>query len=322
MADTTKTQIADEVNYVYNRNLLIAAKPLLLHTKWAQVRDIPANSGTASIRFSRYSYLDAVTTALSEGVTPSGSQLSRTFVTATVLNYGDYVTITDKVLMETLDPELTIASRILGQQAGNTFDKLTRAILAATTTIQYASVATAENEISAVMKLTYAEVKEAVRTLQGNNAQKMTTMIDPSSGYNTMPIPACFVGIVSEKTLFDLKDDSHFTPVEKYPSREGLMEGEVGCIDEVRFVMTTNAYYTSATGSEGNNVHYTIIIAADAYGISRISGHALENIIKPLGSGGTADPLDQRTTSGWKGSFVAKILNEDFLVAIYHGVTA
>ena len=88
MADTTKTQIADEVNYVYNRNLLTAAKPRLVHTKWAQVKDIPANSGTASIRFSRYDYLTAVTTALTEGVTPSGSQLSRTFVNATALQYG------------------------------------------------------------------------------------------------------------------------------------------------------------------------------------------------------------------------------------------
>lgn len=322
MADTTKTQIADEVNYVYNRNLLEVAKPLLLHTKWAQVKDIPANSGTASIRFSRYSYLDAVTTSLSEGVTPSGSRLSRTFVTATASNYGDYITLTDKVLMETLDPELTVASRILGQQAGNSFDKLTRAVLAAGTTIQFAATATAENEISAAFKLTNAEVKEMVRTLQGNNAQKMTSMIDASSGYNTSPIPACYLGIVSEKTLFDLKSDTHFTSVEKYASKEGLMEGEVGSMDDVRFVMTTNAYVSSAAGSEANDVHYTIILAADAYGITRISGKALENIVKPLGSGGTADPLNQRATSGWKGTFVAKILNEDFIGIIQHGVSA
>ena len=224
--------------------------------------------------------------------------------------------------METLDPELTIASRILGQQAGNSFDKLTRAVLIATTTIQYANIATAENEIAAVYKLTNAEIKEAVRTLQGKNAQKMTSMIDPSSGFNTMPIPECYVAIISEDTLFDLKDDSHFTPVEKYASKEGLMEGEVGCMDEVRFVMTTNAYVSSGAGSEGNDVHYTLILAMDAYGITRISGKALENIVMPLGSGGSADPLRQRATSGWKGTFVAKILNEDFIVAIYHGVTA
>jgi N4-gp56 family major capsid protein len=322
MSNTTKTQIADEVNYVYNRTLLQAARPFLTHTKWAQIRDIPANSGTASIRFSRYSLLSANTTALSEGVTPSGSQLTRTFVNATALQYGDFITITDKVLMETLDPILTETSKLLGQQAGNSIDQLTRTVLAAGTTIQYASTATATNEITANMPISKAEIMEAVRTLQGNNAQKMTSMIDPKTGYNSSPIPPCFVGIVSEDTLYDLKLITTFIPVEKYASKEGLMEGEVGALDEVRFVMTTNAYVNSAAGANSNDVHYTIILAGDAYGITRISGKALENIVKPLGSAGTGDPLDQRSTSSWKATFVAKILNEDFLLVLQHGVTA
>ena len=322
MAITTKTQIADEVNYVYNRTLLQAARPFLTHTKWAQVRDIPANSGTASIRFSRYSLLPANTTALTEGTTPSGTQLTRNFVNATALQYGDFITLTDKVLMETLDPILTETSKLLGQQAGNSIDQLCRAVIAAGTTIQYASTATSTATISAAMTINRDEIQEAVRTLQGNNAQKMTTMIDPKTGFNSSPIPPCFVGIISEDSLYDLKRTTGFIPVEEYASKEGLMEGEVGALDEVRFVMTTNAYVNSAAGLDSNDVHYTIIIASDAYGITRISGKALENIVKPLGSAGTADPLDQRSTSGWKATFVAKILNENFLLVLQHGVTA
>jgi N4-gp56 family major capsid protein len=63
--------------------MLKAARPLLVHTRWAQVRDIPRN-GSLVIKFRRYTLLSAATTALSEGVTPSGSQLAVTDVTATV----------------------------------------------------------------------------------------------------------------------------------------------------------------------------------------------------------------------------------------------
>ena len=325
MTNTTKTQIADEVNYVYNRQLLQAARPFLTYTKWAQVKDIPKNSGTASIRFSRYSLLSAATTALTEGVTPSGSQLTRTFVNATALQYGDYITFTDKVLFETQDPILSENAKLLGQQSGNTFDQLTRAVLAAGTTIQYASTATATDEITANMIISKAEILEAVRTLQGNNAKMMTSMIDATTGYNTRPIPAAYVAIISEDTLYDLKNNSStngFTKVEEYASKQNLIEGEVGCLDNVRFVLSTNAYVNSTAGADSNDVHYTIILAADAYGITRISGEALKYIVKPIGTAGTADPLDQRATSGWKGTFVAKVLNEGFLLVLQHGVSA
>jgi N4-gp56 family major capsid protein len=96
------------------------------------------------------------------------------------------------------------------------------------------------------------------------------------------------------------------------------MEGEVGKLDEVRFVMTTNALTTASTVT----VHTSLIMGSDFYGITRISGEALKNIVKPLGSAGSADPLDQRQTSGWKATFVAKILNENFAVAVRHAVSS
>jgi len=86
--------------------------------------------------------------------------------------------------------------------------------------------------------------------------------------------------------------------------------------------MTTNGKILSGEGAGSIDVHATMILAADFYGITRISGEAMKNIIKPLGSAGTADPLDQRSTSGWKATFVAKILNENFAVRIEHAVSS
>ena len=172
------------------------------------------------------------------------------------------------------------------------------------------------------MKLTRQEIREAVRTLQTNDALKVTRMVNASTGFNTSPLNACFVGIISPNTLYDLKDQPGWVPVEEYAVQKDIMEGEMGKMDDVRFVLTSNAKNFAAGGSGSIDVHGTLILAQNYYAISRISGEALKNIVKPLGSAGTADPLDQRSTSGWKASFVATRLNENFAVRIEHAVSA
>ena len=297
--------------------MLKAARPLLVHTKWAQVKDIPRNNSEV-IKFRRYTLLSAATTALTEGTTPSGSQLAVTDVTATVAQYGDYITLTDFLQFTTLDPILTETADLLGQQAGNTLDQITRDVIVAGSTIQYASSATARADVTASMKLNRDEIREAVRTLHANDARKITRQINPSTGFNTSPVAPSFVGIISEDTLYDLKYENGWTPIEEYASQTGVLDGEVGKLDEVRFVMTTNAKTFSSTVT----VHGTLIMASDYYGITRVSGEAMKNIVKPLGSAGTADPLEQRSTSGWKATFVAQRLNENFCVRIEHAVSA
>ena len=320
MANTTTGEIASAINNFYDRTMLKAARPLLLHTKWAQVKDIPRNNSNV-IKFRRYTLLAANTTALSEGVTPTGKQLAVSNVTGTVLQYGDYITLTDKLLFTTFDPILTETADILGQQAGNSLDQLTRDVIGAGTTIQYASTSTTTATVTASMKMTRAEIREAVRTLQANDATKISKMVNPSTGFNTSPINAAFIGIISEDTLFDMKLITGWIPVEEYSNKGDVMEGEVGALDEVRFVMTTNAKRKASSGAGSIDVHQTLILAQNYYAISRISGEALKNIIKPLGSAGTADPLNQRQTSGWKATFVAVRLNEAFCVSIEHAVS-
>lgn len=320
MASTGTAQIDHAVNNYYDRRLLAKAKPSLIHLRYAQTRDLPANN-TSTIKFRRYNLLTAATTALTEGVTPTGSQLSKTDVTAEVLQYGDFITMTDKLTFTTLDPIMQETTDILGQQAGNTLDQLTRDVIVAGTTRQYASTATARDEVTAAMTLNAAEIKEAVRTLKNANARKVTSMVDPSDGNNTSPVDAAFIAFVHPDTVYDLKGVTGFIRVEEYGTKSAL-PNEVGALDEVRFIESTNAKVFTGEGDSGADVYATMVIGADYYAQSRIAGQAMRNIIKPLGSGGSADPLDQRQTMGWKAAFVATRLNEDFAVAIEHGASA
>lgn len=320
MANTTRTQIPNEVNNFYSRALLERAVPALVYTRFGQVRDIPMNSGSDVIKFRRYGSLTAATTPLSEGVTPSGSQLSVTDITATLDYYGDYVTLTDKLQYETIDPILTETAEVLGEQAGDTLDQVARDVLVAGTNVQYSGSATSRATVADVIDLT--AIKKAVRTLKNGNAKPVTSMIDPSTGYNTQGIRAAFIGIVHPNTTYDLESVSGWVPVEKYADPSKALPNEVGSVAGVRFLETTNAKVFSGAGSGGADVYATLILGKNAYGVTRLSGKSLENIVKPLGSAGSADPLNQRATSGWKASFVAKILNDNFMVRVEHTVSA
>ena len=73
-------------------------------------------------------------------------------------------------------------------------------------------------------------------------------------------------------------------------------------------------------------IHATLVFGADAYGVIDVGNGetgALETIVKPRGSAGTADPLNQRATVGAKvAAYTATILNNLWIVRIEHAVTA
>ena len=79
-----------------------------------------------------------------------------------------------------------------------------------------------------------------------------------------------------------------------------------------------------ATTHVAPDVHATLVFGADAYGVVDVAGSgAMETIIKPRGSAGTTDPLDQRSTVGAKvAAYAAKVLNPLWLVKIEHCVSA
>ena len=89
-------------------------------------------------------------------------------------------------------------------------------------------------------------------------------------------------------------------------------------------VYSRDAGAPDATTHVAPDVHATLIFGADAYGVVDVAGSgAMETIIKPCGSAGTTDPLDQRATVGAKvAAYAAKVLNPLWIVKIEHCVSA
>ena len=63
----------------------------------------------------------------------------------------------------------------------------------------------------------------------------------------------------------------------------------------------------------------TLVLGANAYGITEIEGGGLQHIVKQLGYGD--DPLNQRSSCGWKATKAVKRLVEAYMVRIESGTS-
>ncbi len=70
-------------------------------------------------------------------------------------------------------------------------------------------------------------------------------------------------------------------------------------------------------GKDGSAVFSTLFLGENAYGVTDIEGGGLEHIVKPRGYGN--DPLNQRSSIGWKATKVAKRLLEEYIIRVESG---
>ena len=132
-----------------------------------------------------------------------------------------------------------------------------------------------------------------------------------------------YIAIVGPDALYDLQDDEAFVKVSQYQNKEAIFTGEIGRLFGCRIVETTEAKVFEGAGSGGCDVASVIVLGQYAYGVTSLKGAKPRVIVKPAGSAGTADPLDQISTVGWKmDGFGVKLLQPEYAVRIECGFTA
>ena len=301
---TLLSGLSAENKTFYDMTLLDEAQAALVHDQFAQKRPIPMNGGK-TIEFRKFASLPKATTPLTEGVTPDGKSLNVTAVTATVAQYGDYITQSDVLELTSIDNTIVEATKILGRQAGLTLDTVTRNVLQSGTNVTYCpksdgSEVTSRTGLDATCQLTVKVVQQVVAKLKGQNAPT---------------INGKYVAIIHPYVAYSLMRDPEWIDAHKYAQPDNLFTGEIGEIAGVRFVETTEAKVYQG------GVFGTLIMGANAYGVTEITGGGLQTIIKQKGSAGTADPLDQRSSIGWKAIKTAELLIPNYLVRVESKVT-
>ena len=309
---TTDAALSAENRTFYDRALIEEATPNLIHNQFGQKRPIPKNGGKR-IQFRKYAALPKATQPLTEGVTPEGRKLSATAVEAEVNQYGDFVCLSDVLDLTAIDNNVLEATKAVGRQAGLTLDTITRNVLQSGTNVFYCpkvganGVQTPVTDRSGLDKtctLTVDVVKKVAAMLKAANAPK---------------IDGDYVCILHPYVAYDIMSDPRWEEMHKYTTPENMYQGEIGRIAGVRFVETSEAAVYKGTENScptGLAVFGCLFLAQGAYGVTEVTGGGLQTIIKQLGSAGTADPLDQRSTVGWKALQTAEILMEPYMVRV------
>lgn len=399
---TTDPGMSVEMKTYYHDRLIDHAEPKLVHNQFGQKVPIPRNGGKV-IEFRKYSPLPKALTQLQEGVTPRGRKMEVTALTAEVAQYGDFIELSDVLMMTAIDRNLDQATKMQGGQAGRTLDTVTREVLNGGT-----------NKMFAPKVVDGAETEVLLRADVDGTCQLTPDVVKIAAGklarMNAEPYDDSYVMIVHPDTATDLMRHEDWIDVHKYATPGNIYDGELGKVGGVRFVQSTEAkiigpgfifgdadtngvarmtvlslstgtltvqeavtaeqaaeltarlaageevkLYVNGTevmvtavtagnagaakftisgsanatkgdmvcgygaGRMGDAVYCSLLVGANAYGVTEISGLGLQHIVKQLGSAGTGDPLNQRATTGWKATATAERLVEEYMIRVEHG---
>ena len=299
---TAAESLSAEMKTFYDMTLIDEATPGLVHDQFGQKRSVPQGGGKV-IEFRKFAALDKALTPLTEGVTPAGKRMEVSTVTAELNQYGDYITQSDVLELTAVDNTIVEATKLLGRQAGLTLDTVVRNVLQSGTNVTYCpkveggveTAVTSREDLGPGCQLTVDVVHQVVAKLRAQNAPT---------------IRGKYVAIIHPYVAYDLMKDPAWIDAHKYADPKAVFEGEIGELGGVRFVQTTEAKVYAG------GIFATLFLGDGAYGVSEITGGGLQTIVKQKGSAGCADPLDQRSSVGWKAMKTAEILIPAYMVRV------
>lgn len=325
--------------------MLKRALPLLVFEKFGQTYPLPTNS-TQTAKFRRYFltgatgaagngtgdfYTPLATTPLVEGVTPEGRQLSNQDYTVTLQQYGDYITITDVIMDTHTDNVLAEATDILGENAAETVETLRYNVLKAGTNVFYAGQVAGRPQVAST--ITRDDQRRVTTALNRQNAKKITSIVASRPDFNTKSVEAAYVAVCHSDLETDIRNMTGFKPVADYGPHTTPWEGEIGSVEQVRYIATTIAKPFAdagaavgstglrSTGGTNIDVYPILFFARDAFGIVPLKGKSSMTpmVVNPKPAPG--DPLAQRGTVGWKLWTATVILQEAFMVRLEVGAS-
>lgn len=308
---TSGNDLSPQLRTFYSKYFLKNARANLVHNQFGEKETIPSRNGR-TIDFRGQDPYPVATTPLVEGVTPSPNKMSYRHITAVVNQYGAFTPETDLLQYISCDDTAISDTEELADQAGRTIDVITREVINGGTCVDYAPIIASDGTVSEISSrssitkdclLTVEVILRMAAKLKKNNAPKFD---------------GSYVAIVHPYVAYDLMRSKGFVERVKYADATRLFEGEIGKLGGVRFVESSEAKVWEQAGAKPTsgtapNVYSTLFLGKHAYGVVNLEKGNLQHIVKPLGSAGAADPLDQRATRGWKCSHTAVILAQQFM---------
>ena len=321
MAVQNTGKLSANILAVYDRKLLKRVTDSQVFDMFGQAKSIPANSNTKKAFAYRYKNILPATTPLAEydGTNiKAENKIIREEIEYGVGHYGDYIKYSDELDLYDLDNIQASFLDILGDQASLTVDTIRRNVLRAGTNVVYADGAVSRLAVADGAKvLTENDFKIMAVKLKNQRASKFKKVITGTTSIGTQPIRSAYMGIVAPEVTEDLRGLTGWKNVETYADYSKAIKEEVGSIGDFRIIESTNNEPVVQVGTDTNdhNIYLSLFMGENAYATVTLRGkQGISTKVKPLGSAGASDPLDQYGTIGWKAITGCAILNEAWLI--------
>ena len=334
MAVNTYGDLSPRVGVKAAARLLRVGQPLMVTQRFGQMDTHKQNSGKVR-KWRRYHSFPVTTAPLAEGVAPAGHAITFTDYTATLQQYGDVAELTDHITDTHEDPILQVAMDRSGEQFAKVIESLTIDVLKGGTNVFYAAGVASRTLVNS--PVTRGDLRKVTRGFSRALASPLTQIIGPTAKISTQGVERGYFAMGHTDLDSDIRGITGFVNVVAYGNPGQAQAGEIGSVEQVRFILTPMFEPWSAAGASGTtylsngsipsgassaDVYPLLVVARDAYACVRLQGRQAVNIavLNPTPRGG--DPLGQKGSVGWKTWFAAAILNEQWIARIECAATA
>ena len=322
------------------RTNTIAAAALLRHVvpeiclgRFPQVKPVPKNKAD-NVTFLRpvpFGVTGSVT-PIDEGVTPSAKRINFETVAATLLQYAQVFSWTDKmVLAEDNVPE--IVAGLAAEQAALTLETLLFNVAKSGTNVLY-DKNSHTTRATVDSRITTTRLRAACRTLSAQGASMITDILEATTRISTEPIEAAHIAVSHTDVTPDWRDLTGYIHKSHYGVTREISSHEHGSFEGVRGLATRHftpwqaaGAAVGATGMQADDatnieVYPVLVFGKDWLGATPLRGmESVKTTVLPTSQTDKSDPVGQKGFFTWCVWVAYLILNQQFGVRIEVGAS-
>lgn len=265
----SNVKLDDLTRVVYAKEIEFKALPVMRFFQFATVKTELGTTPGLTIQMLTYDNLK-LGGKLTEGTRMTTQALSSSMKSITVQEQGNAIAVSELLLQSSFDDIMASATTLLGRDYALTLDTQLRDTALSGTNVVYAdkkdgTKVTSRTDITNDCTFKVSTVKDAIEVLATNNAPKYMS--------------ASWICFVHPHQSRSLRDDSAWINASNYGAPNQLFTGEIGKIDDTRFIETTLMCNGSAPtndpsfkegleGAEGVKVYQSVIFGDNYYAVA------------------------------------------------------
>lgn len=250
------TPLSGVIQTVYSQEVLLAAQPLLKFDQFAVVKTELNVSPGMTIQFLGYDNI-SLGGQLTEGTQITTNTLATNTRQISVYEYGNAVATSELLLQTSFRDVMADAAVLLGRDYATVVDSEERSVLETTTQKVYGGRKASRDLLDSDDILDVRGIKDAVEVLSTKNIPKVNG-----------DFYVCFVHPHQSRNL---RDDTAWINAAQYGDPDRIFNGEIGRIEDVVFIETTDLTVVPAEEESGGvtnddvDTYKSLLFGAEAF---------------------------------------------------------